>query len=373
MSKYLKMLLSILAVTVLLNILAFSKGFCDFYTDYVYVHIANGYGWVMDLIPFPVGEILMYLGIILLFFWVVFGISYLFLKKKPKGRLFIKKYMKTMVFVGVVMLFLVTVLWFVPFRGSSIETKLDKGHAYTTKELIRCRAYVVNQINDIAKKVDRDKKGHMIYPEDVEALCKNALAGIAGEYPRLRGHYPTMKKAYCSDFLEWMYIGGYTYPYTMEITNNRYITKMYYPTLYLHEMAHHKGYYKESDANFISFLAGSSSEDLFLQYAAYLDMYYYLDDAYVSYLLEKDSEELWEEGRKQPALSELVENDISETDEEAEEVYQESVNPVLEENVSSYAEEVSEVGWETQAEILDEFNYDGVVRFALEYYDGILY
>ena len=96
--------------------------------------------------------------------------------------------MKTMVFVGMVMLFLYTVLWFVPFRGSSIETKLDKGHAYTTKELIRCRAYVVNQINDIAKKVDRDKKGHMIYPEDVEAgraiaaLMKQDAVVLNGNY-----------------------------------------------------------------------------------------------------------------------------------------------------------------------------------------------
>ena len=45
----------------------------------------------------------------------------------------------------------------------------------------------------------------------------------------------------------------------------------------------------------------------------------------------------------------------------------------LEENFSSYAQEVSNVGWETQAEILDEFNYDGVVRLVMEYYDGILY
>lgn len=373
MSKYLKILLGLLGITILLNILAFSKGFCDFYADYIYVHIANGYGWLTNKLPFSMGEIVMYFAVLLLFLTVVLIIAYFFLKRKEKARLFIKNYMKTMSMFVAITLFLYTILWLIPFRGTSIEAQLDKKHSYSTKELIRCRNYVVNQLNAIAEKIERDEEGHIIYSEDAESLCRDALKEVAKEYPRLRGHYPTMKKAFCSDFLEWMDIGGYTYPYTMEITGNRYVTRMYYPTLYVHEMAHHKGYYKESDANFISFLVCSSSEDLRLQYSAYLDMYYYLDNEYFDYVCEVNTEAVWEEYDRQPMLSNRVEKDMLEVDEEGEEAYEEGVNPVLEEKVSTYAEDVAKVGWETQAEILKEDNYDGVVRMILEYYDGILY
>ncbi|MDD6070833.1 MAG: DUF3810 family protein [Clostridiales bacterium] len=140
-----------------------------------------------------------------------------------------------------------------------------------------------------------------------------------------------------------------------------------------HEMAHHKGYYKECDANFISFLVCSSSDDLCLQYSAYLEMYDYLDNAYYQYVFKSDSEAVWDEWKKQPDLSEQVVWDTFDMENEYEEAYEEGVNPVLEDKVSTYAEEVSEVGWETQAEILDELNYDGVVRLVLEYYDVFLY
>ena len=44
MRKYGKILLSIVGITVVLNLFAFCTDFCNFYTDYIYVYIANGYG-----------------------------------------------------------------------------------------------------------------------------------------------------------------------------------------------------------------------------------------------------------------------------------------------------------------------------------------
>ena len=43
------------------------------------------------------------------------------------------------------------------------------------------------------------------------------------------------------------------------------------------------------------------------------------------------------------------------------------------EDYADEAEEISDVGWNTQAQILQEYNYDGVVLLMLQYYDGKLY
>ena len=373
MSKYWKTVLCLSSLTVILNLLAFWKKFCNFYTDHIYLPIANGYGWLMDQIPFAAGEILMYLGMIFLLVFTGICAAFLFLRKKTAFRQFALRYMKCTLGIVVIMLFSYTVLWFIPFRADSLDVRPDIDGTYSTRELRLARAYVVNQTNNIAAKIQRDEEGHIIYDENTAEKCKEAFAAVSKEYPRLRGYCPDMKKALCSDFLDWMSIGGYTYPYTMEITYNRYITRMYFPTLYAHEMAHHKGYYQESDANFISFLVCSTSDDLCLQYSAYLYLYSYLNDAYCQDILAVNSQAARNEWKVQPKLSEQVERDCKDMQAEYEEAYEAGVNAALEENVSSYAAEVSEVGWETQAELLKENNYDGVVRLVLEYYDGILY
>ncbi|MGN0483408.1 MAG: DUF3810 family protein, partial [Lachnospiraceae bacterium] len=330
------------AVALGLNVLACSRTFCDFYTEHIYPFLADGLGWLMDRIPVPVGEIFMYLGIVLLLFWLFQGITYFFWRKKEKLRIWGKRYAKGMLAIMSGMFLIYTICWVIPFRSTPLEVKTEHRQAYTAKELLLVRAYVVEQINEIAEKVPREKNGQIQYSMQTEKLCKEALKQVAKTYPRLGGYYPRIKEAFCSDFLEWMHIGGYTYPYTMELTYNRYTTRMYFPTLYMHEMAHHKGYYKERDATFLSFLAGSESKDLRLQYSAYLELYGYLEDACEPQMRDEKT------ASAQPQLSERVLQDQIDIAKEYREKYAEHVNRTLEKAVSQTAEDVSEAGWESQ-------------------------
>ena len=63
--------------------------------------------------------------------------------------------------------------------------------------------------------------------------------------------------------------------------------------------------------------------------------------------------------------------DVLAARQEAEELYEEDEHYL--EEYADEAEEISDVGWSTQAEILQEYNYDGVVLLMLRYYDGKLY
>lgn len=87
----------------------------------------------------------------------------------------------------------------------------------------------------------------------------------------------------------------YTYPYTMEITGNKYTDKLYYPSLYAHESAHHQGYYRENEANLFEYLACINSDDKVIKYSGFISMYYYVDDAYLIMLGETDDDSLWNE------------------------------------------------------------------------------
>ncbi len=73
----------------------------------------------------------------------------------------------------------------------------------------------------------------------------------------------------------YMGYSGYYNPFTGEAQINDRMPVFTIPFTSLHEIAHQLGYAKESEANFIGYLAASSSLDSSIQYAANLEMFLY--------------------------------------------------------------------------------------------------
>ena len=330
-----------------------------------------------------------------------------------KFRHCVAVYMKVILATLVVTALIYTLNWFIPFRGSGAQVVADMNveataennagandnispeatagestkanenvsgdngvdtsdeREYTTEDLFTLRAILINNINSLAEQVDRDENGYIKQDEDMYEEVVKAMEGLSDIYPILDGYYPNVKLAYCSDILDFMGIGGYTYPYTMEVTINKYTTYMDYGPLVAHEMAHHKGFYTERDANFISFLAGTNSDSRLLAYSSYRYILSYVtDECYTAAneMYNKDPEGTLEFLNKQPELSDRVKLDDQHNIEEYQKNYEANVNKALEENVSQAAESVADVGWDTQADLLEEKNYDGVVLMLLKYY-----
>lgn len=429
LSLYTKTILMIITITLIINLVAFSRSFCDFYTKHIYHHIANVISRVTGILPFNLGEIMMYLVMIMAVIMIVALLALLIVllvrrlaavyNKKSIG-LFYKKfrhcvavYMKVILATLVVTALIYTLNWFIPFRGSGAQVVADMNveataennagandnispeatvgestkanenvsgdngvdtsdeREYTTEDLFSLRAILINNINSLAEQVDRDENGYIKQDEDMYEEVVKAMEGLSDIYPILDGYYPNVKLAYCSDILDFMGIGGYTYPYTMEVTINKYTTYMDYGPLVAHEMAHHKGFYTERDANFISFLAGTNSDSRLLAYSSYRYILSYVtDECYTAAneMYNKDPEGTLEFLNKQPELSDRVKLDDQHNIEEYQKNYEANVNKALEENVSQAAESVADVGWDTQADLLEEKNYDGVVLMLLKYY-----
>lgn len=429
LSLYTKTILMIITITLIINLVAFSRSFCDFYTKHIYHHIANVISRVTGILPFNLGEIMMYLVMSMAVIMIVALLALLIVlsvrrlaavyNKKCIGP-FYKKfrhcvavYMKVILATLVVTALIYTLNWFIPFRGSGAQVVADMNveataennagandnispevtageltkanenvsgdngvdtsdeREYTTEDLFSLRAILINNINSLAEQVDRDENGYIKQDEDMYEEVVKAMEGLSDIYPILDGYYPKVKLAYCSDILDFMGIGGYTYPYTMEVTINKYTTYMDYGPLVAHEMAHHKGFYTERDANFISFLAGTNSDSRLLAYSSYRYILSYVtDECYTAAneMYDKDPEGTLEFLNKQPELSARVKLDDQHNIEEYQKNYEANVNKALEENVSQAAESVADVGWDTQADLLEEKNYDGVVLMLLKYY-----
>lgn len=370
LTTYWYVVLGMVSLILVLNLAACAKPFCNWYKAAVYPFLADLGGYLTGWYSVPLGELLMYFGSILLAIGLLSAAGLPFFHKKAGYRRYAKNYGKMILGITVGVLLIYTLNWVIPFRSDILKVKGARERSYTLEEVRNVRNHLVEELNLCALAVQRDEEGKVIYHNRVNEAVAQSMEALKEEYPILRGYYPPIKTAICSDFLEWMNIGGYTYPYTFEVTYNKYVTDLYYPVLLAHELSHHKGYYQENEANYISFLACINSEDSLVRYAGYLEYYLYISGAYVDTLYASMSrEEAKKEILAQPSVLPIVWEDQWDALEISTERYEADSHPA--EKLESAAGEVADVGWSVQADILQENCYDGVVKMILEYYDAL--
>lgn len=405
--KYWKILLILFLCIAAGNLAGCIPRFCDWYTDHIYCLIEGGISRLTAPVPVAVGELLMYLGILLVILAALFLILLLFLRKKAGYRKFCAGYYKGFLMTLVCVVFVYTFFWVIPFRGTVLgQGNPDKRTSFTFEEVRAVTQYAADGLNAAAEEIEIAPDGSVQFPSIAENEPKIAAAMLAlsGDFPRLNGYYPPVKTALCSDILERMGIGGYNYIYTMEPTHNKYMTPTYQPVLDSHELSHHKGYYKENEANLISQLALSHSDDPFLRFSGFRDMFDYIFEAYyeardelltqmqadgtlelpaIDDSMSKEEKiavfaECFQIAEKicgpEPQVSERAGQIMRSGWQIEQEIYDADSHPIDEmPAVQEVIQETADTGWETQGEILQENSYEGVTLLLLQYFDGRLF
>lgn len=93
---------------------------------------------------------------------------------------------------------------------------------------------------------------------------------LQDKYPELGGSYSQAKPVAMSLVMSWFQIWGMYSPYTYEANINTMIPKAMLPSTIAHELAHKRGFAREDEANFISFLTCINHNDEAYQYSGYL-------------------------------------------------------------------------------------------------------
>lgn len=412
-TAYKRTALILFGIITAVNLAAFSPGLCDAYTDHVYGHLAAGLGRLTAPVPFAIGEILMYLGIVLVLAALIILILLIFLRKRDGFRRFAGHYYRTLLMILLCFGVVFTFTWAVPFRG-----RLLGGHQnsqrkeYNFAEIRALTEYCADTANSAADALIDSADGDFVFPspESLRPAIEDALHGISDEFPRLSGYCPPVKTSLCSDILDRMGIGGFTYPYTMEPTHVKYSAAdpLFLPALDAHELCHHFGYYKENEANFLAELALMKSSDPFLRLAGALDLYWYVEwdftearEEYVNtYVIAngiefpdlsmEHLESLPKEERRAliesvqamdeqiggtlPSLNENVQLILGSANEISAEVYEADSHPIDDmPAVDNAIRETSGLGWQAQEAVLQENVYEGAVLLWLQYEEGKLY
>ena len=316
LNKGILLYLAIGAVVILLNIIAWrSTAFCDAYIAKIFPIWVNTYGRITGMFPFSVGEIMLGLAVVLTALSLCLWIGAFW--KKP--RHVIKGYYLFYAWTFLIVCLIMTLNCFILYHATTFsETYFGKTDSsdYTLEELIQVRNMVVEECNALARTMERDADGTVLYEGDMKESAIECMKELGKTYDRLSGYYPKPKPLYTSDFFCQQYMCGYYFPFSMEANYNDVMYIMNLPSTLCHELSHLKGYIFEDEANFISFLACIQSDDVVFRYSGYLSVLNYLDNDFYK-AVGKDKEAY----NAQPAISAQVHADnIFVTDEDWERI-----------------------------------------------------
>lgn len=170
------------------------------------------------------------------------------------------------------------------YRGTALEDKLGLTRKRVTAEELRDTAELLlqraNEYADADVTYLRDGSSDMVYSlDELNEKLNSAYLLSAEKYPFIQKMTSNVKEVALSELMSYTHITGvYTY-FTGESNINCVFPDYTIPFTMAHEMAHQRGIAREDEANFVAFLVCLESEDNYIRYSAYLNMYEYVSNA----------------------------------------------------------------------------------------------
>ena len=175
-------------------------------------------------------------------------------------------------------------LGFVPaYRGSRLDKKLGLDKQPVSAEELRDTTYtVLEELTAIESEIGFKSDGFSVMPYSYEELndkLMDAYDVACEKYDFIPKLHSRVKRIMLSEPMTYTHISGvYTF-FTGEANINTNFPDYTLPYTAAHELAHQRGIAREDEANFVAFLVCKDSDDVYIRYSAYLNMYEYLRNA----------------------------------------------------------------------------------------------
>lgn len=255
-----------------------SEDFADFFNQTVAAFFRFILTKITGWIPFSLTEITIIclpiiIGIIIL----------LILKRAKQGKTAVIRFLA--MFLAVMSLFYSSfVLTFAcGYRGVPLENKLRLEKTAVSKDELDYTARIVlRELNTLAEQTKYGEDNFSVMPYSFDELnekLNEAYIRGAEKYPFIQSMRSNVKPIILSDPMTYTHITGvYTY-FSGEANVNTNYKDFNLPFTMAHEMAHQRGIARENEANFVAYLICLESDDKYIKYSAYLNMFEYLSNA----------------------------------------------------------------------------------------------
>ena len=277
--RFCYVLYGLAAVSLVLYVIMMnSVAFADWFNTTVSAALRAAFAALTSWIPFSLGEAVIWLAPLIL---------YLALRHAVRRRC--DTWRTAMVYVGILMsvmvtLFSVFVLNFAAgYRASPLEDKLELDRQkVSAEELYDTTVILIDCINRETAEIGYTESGFSAMPYSLEEMnhhLNDAYGAFAEDHDFITHTPGRVKPVLASEVMSYMHITGVYSFFTGEANINVKFPDYTIPYTAAHELSHQRGIAREDEANFAAFLVCIGSDDPYVRYSGYLNVYEYVASA----------------------------------------------------------------------------------------------
>lgn len=240
------------------------------YSRKIYPFLSKLLGGLTSSFSFSLAEVLLYLFMASVIFFLVYIICAFF---KPKGsKLFhIAKRILSFLILICTLYNMFVFFWGLNYARLPLKDSMHLDVTeYSKEELAELTYDLVASTNAARKNVSQNADGTFSLSHSKEYYQK-AVSGVydnyAPEYMNL-GVKSQVKGVMTKNMLSSTLTYGIFSPFTFEANINLQMPELYFPAVAIHEYAHLQGFAREDEANFIAWYLGSQCGDADFVYSA---------------------------------------------------------------------------------------------------------
>lgn len=279
-TKYV-VLIIIFVLSVTLHIATrFSTKLSDFFNFGISNIIRGTLARITSILPFSLGETILIILPLIMVILIVSVIFDLFSEQTFSKVLFKLSSL-------IVALYALFALSMAPAYGTSTADHLFNVNctALTKDELKKAASILVQNINELTDNVEFNYGSFSKMNPNFDELSGklvNAYDKLESKYKFINNFSSRLKPIALSEPMTYTHISGVYSYYTGESNINTNFPDYTIPFTSAHEMAHQRGFARENEANFVAFLVCSESEDPYIRYSGFLNMFEYITNSLYS-------------------------------------------------------------------------------------------
>lgn len=277
-----------IAAFALLVMLAYiiSEDFANFYNRYPAAFLRGAYAAVSSILPSSFAEALIILSPLIVVVIVIYANKRFTSSWREVGRFLL-------ITLSVASIFFSTFAlnFGAGYHTSSVDKLLGlERRDVSAEELRETAEYLAAEIKKYTEDLTFNTNSSSIMPYGYDTLSEKLLEAyekVSAEHAFISKFYSRVKPVILSEPWTYTHIAGvYTY-FTGEANINVNFPDYTIPYTAAHEMAHQRGIAREDEANFVAFLVCAASDDDYIRYSGYLNLYEYVASAL--YRADKDA------------------------------------------------------------------------------------
>jgi hypothetical protein len=242
-----------------------------FYSRRIFPAIGRTLSLINDLFGFSIAEMMSYVLAAAILIVLISQAGQIYLRRRRFGRLARTDLLVLLWIIGSgLILFLIA--WGLNYQRVPLRSRFDgSSRSVSNEQLKKIGETIVNEINSNYDQRHNIQAG---YAPPSRAQVYELIESSYQREPLLgetNGRFGSAKPIYSSGVMSRLGLSGFYMPFTGEPNFNADQPDFDLPYVIAHEKAHQRGFAREDEANFLSFVVCTKSTDPFVRYSGYLN------------------------------------------------------------------------------------------------------